>query len=439
MIIMDSRKTNRFYKMLTCSLLVLVSACQAQNGESLRLNSHVPQGKLKAEWKLCITSAHISSDLVSDIIAMDDGSLIVSGRFYRKAKANLGPPKTSLISNISSKGRIKWMTELEGIANIHRLLLTNENNISAFGSTQNSLGEPKQATLYKLSKNGNLISQITLEGPKFFREIRDAIQLSNGHYIITGTYQKTENAKSVFLAEIDENGKNIWTKTYPNKKPGSTLRVFKRKQEGYALIFVDYQATLKAPKEAANIRQVKRYTYNSEVVVLNLDGAGDVKKSFQLNLRGKQLGINLRALYSHTGDTILTFTQRNWAEKQNELTMLILDDDINVKRQVVITTEPVQINDIQQSQNGTIYTTGKTRAKDFGKENLWFGSFSSDADFLSESYLNTRGIKDWANALYLDETSHKISFVGQSKKVSFWNAHRFRRKGCVWVVQTNYK
>jgi len=430
-------RTNIFYKIFVAFLVMFLGACQDFKVSSSPNVSQVKLEKLKADWNLCLPSADLSYDLGTDIMTMDNSSIVVSGRYYRREAENLELPTTSIVSNISITGRINWTIQLEGSAYIHKVITTDNQNIMGFGYTQNVKNNPTQAAVFKLSKSGEVIFQKALRGSKDFIEISDAILLDNDHFILAGKYSdsKSNDTKSVFMARIDQNGTIGWTKFFKDTNPKGVIKIFQGKHGGYALVFNDYRRATRTPNQAEKFRQGKKYHHSYGVNVVKIDGVGNIQNKIRLKTGNRME--NLRALNLQSGDIVLTMSTRNKAKKHDELIFLVLSDDLNIKKQVTITDEPVQINDIQQSQDGTIYASGQTMVKDFGRANLWLSSFSSEVELQSEGYLNSRGHKDWANAFHLDELNNKIHFTGQrSKKNSSSHYWKKKRGNCLWVVQT---
>ena len=426
-----------FTKALFVASLALIISCQEQTAVAEEKTNKlskpsIENDELKPEWQVCFPSdALIPSDTGTDIIATREGSTVVTGLFEKRTSDNLGFPKTSLVSNISPTGVVNWITELGPHVATKKLLITDKQNIIAVGHTRVKLGK-NNATIHKLSKDGQILFTKKLFEEEYWSKITDVEKLDSSHFLISGTLKNVESkgAKSeVFLAQMNLNGKKDWVRKFSEVERPSNVQLLQN-QNGERFLVLNESERIRTRTE----KGIKS-SNKSSLAVLKINKAGVVEEIFRL--KDNKSKSNLRALYTQSGKIFITYINRDKVAKKTTLSLIILNDDLSVKYQAGITDKPIQINDIEQSEDGTIYVTGHTNQKGYGKRDIWLGTFSTNGKLLGEKHLNIEDNNEWANAFYLDEENRKMLFTGQRRKDKSQDRSAFQNSGsCLWVIQT---
>jgi len=388
---------------------------------------------LETNWEICFPSdAFNPSDHGKDIISMRDGSTVITGQFDKKTTDNMKVPRTSIISNISSTGAVNWVTELGPWDEVKKILITDNQNIIAVGHTRVKLAK-NNARLHILSKDGKILFSNTYFEDEYWSKITDVEKLDNDYLLISGTLKNVNNkgAKSeVFLAKVDLNGKQDWVRKFTDVERPSHVQVLPNQLGEQFLVFNNIERIRTRTEKGT------KSSSKGSLTALKINKAGDVEKAF--HLKDDASKSNFRALHTQSGELFITYTDRDKVAKKTTLSIIILNDDLSVINQAEITDKPIQINDIEQSDDGSIYTTGHTNEKGYGKRDIWLGKFSTNGKLLGEKHVNIEDNNEWANAFYLDEENRKVIFTGQRQKDKSKDKTATHNLGsCLWVVQTN--
>jgi len=448
-------KPNKFFRALFLSPIALLSACQGNEKISIATNT---KDALVPDWDLCLSKeVSNSKSYGSDIIFMDDNSIVVSAYIHKKVKGNLNARNTSIISNISPTGHVNWTTNLGDNAYIEKLFLTEDQHIVAFGHRQIS-GSRGIATIHKLSRNGDILLQKILretdvmlkisEANKQGKSLRDldfldgatrltdiwkvldkqenvfltnitsAIALEKNHFLVTGNQRSfsPRKPKLVYISESDQNGDEVWSKVLNDTNQPSDPIILKNDRDAYFLIFSERG-------EKVTDKGYKRTIKNSIVTVFKLDKSGEVQKTFRHQAENRIR--ELRALHTESGNLFLNFSVRKQGDTLTDRTneTIILTDDLSLKSHSSY-KQRLTIYDLQESNTGAIYATGTVNTKpefksvDGGakrvaaKYHLWFGELSNEGKVLSKKTMIVSEDLNLPYAFHLDAAEKKVSITG---------------------------
>ena len=149
-----------------------------------------------------------------------DGGFVIAG------VTDVGP----LLLKTDSQGNIKWNQTYEGTVNDYpdSLIETSDKGYALI-----SRG-PK---LFKFDLNGNLEWNRTLMGGY---QANSLIQTNDGGYVVAGFSgdPMKDEIDHFWLTKTDEQGQNVWNKTYQTVVSGTATAVMQTEDEGYVIVGV---------------------------------------------------------------------------------------------------------------------------------------------------------------------------------------------------------
>ena len=116
--------------------------------------------------------------------------------------------------------------------------------------------------------------------------------------------------------------------------------------------------------------------------------------------------------------------------QQPFLTRAQLKSTVDVKKQIDITGQPLRIEDIQASSDGTIYMVGTTN-----RVKRVVGEYAKDGELLIQKELGRPNKYDAVKSFYFDEVNNKVFYTGTKTRPNgsvnasgfFRQAYRFSR------------
>ena len=119
---------------------------------------------------------------------------------------------------------------------------------------------------------------------------------------------------------------------------------------------------------------------------------------------------------------------RDLEKEENYQAVVILGNDLAVKVQAPITSQRLDINDLDEGVDGLIYATGRV-FKAF-KPDLWVAGLTEEGKISTEHHISTPSESDFAKAFFYDENLNKMVFVGSKEQSEGIGS-------CLWVLQTS--
>lgn len=111
--------------------------------------------------------------------------------------------------------------------------------------------------------------------------------------------------------------------------------------------------------------------------------------------------------------------------QQPFLTRAQLKSTVDVKKQIDITGQPLRIEDIQASSDGTIYMVGTTN-----RVKRVVGEYAKDGELLIQKELGRPNKYDAVKSFYFDEVNNKVFYTGTKTRPN-------GSVQCIWVFQTS--
>jgi hypothetical protein len=162
-------------------------------------------------WRLLLGGA--KEDEGKAITRAADGSLIVLGSSKSFAK---NYDRDLYVAKVSLDGKLVWKQTLGGDRDEFAggIAGTDDGGMLVVGDS-NSFGNGyKDVYIAKLDKNGKVLSSYIMGGEKE-DSAKALTRIADGNMILVG-YREPERAGDTdfFVVKLDQNGKNIWAKTY---------------------------------------------------------------------------------------------------------------------------------------------------------------------------------------------------------------------------------
>ncbi len=142
-----------------------------------------------------------------------DGSIFVLGMTKSLSKEY---DKDLYIAKISLDGKLIWEKAIGGNRDEYPggIIGTDDGGMVAVGSTESYGRGDKNIYIAKLDSNGNLISAKNI-GSDAQEEARSVTRMRNGALALVGLREvRNGDYEQFFIMKLDQNGKQIWSKTY---------------------------------------------------------------------------------------------------------------------------------------------------------------------------------------------------------------------------------
>jgi len=141
-----------------------------------------------------------------------DGSLFVLGMTKSLASNS---DKDIYVAKVTLEGKLLWEKAIGGdrdetpggIAGL------DDGSVMIVGDTESFTRTYKEIYIAKLNKEGKLLFARTIGGKKT-DEAHDLTRLSDGNLALVGMREVQNNYEEFFVMKLDQNGKQIWTKTF---------------------------------------------------------------------------------------------------------------------------------------------------------------------------------------------------------------------------------
>ena len=189
----------------------IVGTCKSYGAKrtDICLTRMTPKGEMK--WRLWLGGK--KKDEGKAIARAADGSILILGHsksFTENYDYDL------YVAKVSLEGKLVWENHIGGKRDEFAggIAGTDDGGALVVGSSESYGGGDKNAYIAKLDKNGKLLSAHTVGGAK--DDVATALtRTRDGNMVMVG-YREVERAGDAdfFVFKMDQNGKQIWTKTY---------------------------------------------------------------------------------------------------------------------------------------------------------------------------------------------------------------------------------
>ncbi len=173
----------------------------------------------------------IGSDIAVDIINLGDEGFVIAGN----SKPYKSKYYDAVLIKIDPEGNLKWTKNYSGVGNdfVYSVIKTSDGGFALAGETYNDT--IRQGWLIKTDKNGNMIFNKTFGG--IHRErFYDLIQTSDKGFALAGeTNSYGAGDYDFWLLKTDENGTELWNRTYGSKGEDRAYTVSQDKNNSFLI------------------------------------------------------------------------------------------------------------------------------------------------------------------------------------------------------------
>ena len=162
-------------------------------------------------WRLMLGGE--KEDEAKAITRAADGGLFILGTSKSFAK---NYDKDIYVAKVTLDGKLVWEKSIGGERDEHAggIAGTNDGGALVVGDTGSYGKRYKDIYIAKLNKDGKVLSSHTIGGEKG-EEANGLARLKDGNFALVGMREMDDgNYKDFFVMKLDQNGKNLWAKTF---------------------------------------------------------------------------------------------------------------------------------------------------------------------------------------------------------------------------------
>jgi len=201
-------------------------------------------------------------------ITIDD-DLVIMGEVYSSKYAG-----TDLFVHTYDKNRdLAWKNEYGGFGNDigSDIIASNDGGFIIAGKTDSFGRGGNDGWLIKIDKTGNLVWTRSYGG-KSLDEFSSIRKTKSSEYILSGTTQSLTSSKEMWVMKIDENGDDLWDKTYGSMDDDKGILI-QESPSGDLILVGQTKSSIKG--NGVNILIAKLDPDGSEIWLTEVGGKGD--------------------------------------------------------------------------------------------------------------------------------------------------------------------
>lgn len=190
---------------------VIVGTCESFGAKRTDICVMRMNDKGKMLWRLMLGGE--KEDVAKAITRAADGGLLILGTSKSFAK---NYDKDIYVAKVTLDGKLVWEKSIGGERDEHAggIAGTEDGGALVVGDTGSYAKRYKDIYIAKLNKDGKVLSSHTIGGDKG-EEANGLARLKDGNFALVGMREMDNgNYADFFVMKLDQNGKNLWAKTF---------------------------------------------------------------------------------------------------------------------------------------------------------------------------------------------------------------------------------